>query len=124
MRRFIHDCSTVFLANVGSSFEPFDRSLTRMVESVSCWKSDGWNSSFESCSGISMNFPTKLDFTVLGSFPIFFSKGDLPSFFLYTLNAYKISDRPGLSVVSIICFFASSLSLIVLISRSILPFTL
>ena len=114
----------VFLENVDSIFEPFDLSLTRMVESVSSWTSNGWKSTFGSRSKISMNFPTKLDFTVFGFFPICFSNGDLPSFLLLTLSVYRISDRSDLSFVSIIFLFARSLSLIVLINRSILPFPL
>ena len=114
-----------FLANVGFSFWPSDRCLTRIIiESVSTWKSDGWNSKFESCSEISMNFPTKLNFTVLGFFPICFSNGDLLSFFLLIPNAYKISDKPDLSFVRIVCLFARSHSLFVLTSRSTLPFPL
>ena len=114
----------VFLANVDSSFEPFDLSLTRLVESASSWKSDCWKSSFGSLSEISMFFPTKFDFTVFGSFPICFSKRDRTSFFLLTLSAHRISDKTDLSLVNIFCFFVRSLSLIVLINRSILPFPL
>ena len=123
---FVHNCSSLFgerrlqFWTFWSSVQKV--SLTRMIESVSSWKSDGWKFSFRSLSEISMNFPTKLDFTVFGSFPICFSNGDRPSFSLLTLSAYRISDKPDLSLVNIICLFVRSLSLIVLINRSICRF--
>ena len=69
-----------------------------------------------------MNLFTTLDFFVFGSFPICFSNGDFPFFFSFTLRAYRISDGPDLSLVWTICLFARKRSIIVPVSRSILPF--
>ena len=71
-----------------------------------------------------MNLFTTLDFTVFGYFPMCFSNGEFPSFLLFTLSAYKISDSTDLSLVKTICLFAPSRSLIVLISLAIFPFPL
>ena len=114
----------VFLAKVGSNLEPFVRSRTSIVESVSSWKSEGWNSSCESWAEKSRNFPTTLDFTVFGSLPMCFSNGDFPSFFLLILREYRISDNPDLSLLRMICLFVRSRSFIVRINHSIFPFPL
>ena len=112
----------VFLAKVDSSLDPVVFSRTSIVESVSPWKSKGWNSTCESWAKIFRNFPTKFAFTVFGSFPICFSNDDFPSFFLPFLREYKISDNPDLSLVKTICLFVRSRSFIVRINLSIFPF--
>ena len=114
----------LFFLKVPSSFEPRALSLTRIDESRSSWKSEGLKSKLGSCSEISNNPFTRFDFTVLGFRPICFSNGELPSFSLFTLSEYRISDRPDLSFVKIICLFVRNRSFIVLIKRSIFPFPL
>ena len=114
--------SSVFLANDVSSFEPLVVSLISTVESSSCWESD----KLGSCAEMSnvLQFFHKLNFTVVGSFPMCSANGDLQFFFLVTLSENKDSDIHNLSLVIISCLFARILSYNVLMRHSIFQFPL
>ena len=106
-----------------SSFDPRDHSLIKTME----YCPDSKPSSLTSNAEVSeMNLPLLVTsrYMVFGSCPVYRSQGDFLLADGSIWKANRTSDKPDLSFLAIICLLVFSLSFIVRISLSILPFLL